>query len=64
MGRLKPEIKALLALPFVLALAIGVVYFIMTHPLVIIITLAAILGITTVGFVWYSLYVLFGGKPW
>ena len=62
--RMRPEIKALLALPFVLALGIGVVYFIILHPIMIVIPLVAIFGITVVGFIWYNLYVLFGGKPW
>jgi hypothetical protein len=59
---MKPTTKATLALPLAIAVIVGTLTFLATHPIVVAFLLGvpAVLGI--LGSLWYSLYVMFGGK--
>lgn len=58
---MNPQIKATLALPFVIAAVIGIIAFLVIHPMIIVWVTGTISVIMLLGVIWYSLYVLFGG---
>jgi len=60
---MKPQIKALIALPFAVAAIAAFLTVIVNHPIVVAFLLGvpAVLGLLS--FIWYVLYVMFGGTP-
>jgi hypothetical protein len=57
-----PQIKATLALPLAILLIASVLFYLTIHPMVFvwILVIPSLIGI--IGFLWYTLYVLFGGE--
>lgn len=59
---MKPEIKASITLPFSITLIVSVLYLIATHPIIFALMLIIPSVILIIGFLWYGLYVMFGGE--
>ena len=59
---MKPEIKASITLPFSITLIVSVLYLIATHPIIFALMLIIQSVILIIGFLWYGLYVMFGGE--
>jgi hypothetical protein len=59
---MKPQIKATIALPFAIAVIAGAVIVLTSHPAIFIWGLTGISSVAIIGSLWYSLFVMFGGK--
>lgn len=60
---MKPQIKALIALPFAVTAIALVLIFLATHTTLVTWVFLSVCGLLFLGALWYSLYVFFGGDP-
>ena len=60
---MKPQIKASLALPFAIAAIAGALLFLVNHPTITMLLLVIPVFLGMLGFIWYVLYLMFGGEP-